>query len=404
MSNFRIKELDEQRADKIAELSQITEKSEAEKRSLNAVEKDAFDKVKAEIATIDFRKATLKEVDSIRGESESKAEKRDVRQSFNQKVETAEVKNNGATDFLRSAKKGDYSDFATGLTPHELRTVVKGSNVIGKQDFSSNIIQTAASYAGVLGNGADIVYTSNGNDFPMFVAADASVSGELIAENTDAAGADVSYSIKTLKAYKMGSKEIILSQEMIDDAGFDVEAFVASAAGERIGRITNTYLTTGTGSSQPQGIVTGAATGKTAASATTFTYVELLDLFHSVDPAYRNDPSFRFMFNDTVAAFLRKMVDGAGRYIWEAGRAGEPDLILGKQYVINNAMDSAFTTGKKLVVCGAFNRYKARIVNSIRVKRSDQRDMKADNVVFYATMRVDGLLSDTTAVKKLVLA
>jgi hypothetical protein len=60
-----------------------------------------------------------------------------------------------------------------------------------------------------------------------------------------------------------------------------------TAHAERIGRGTNQHFTTGTGSSQPQGIVTGATTGVTAAGVAAITADELIDLVHSVDPAYR---------------------------------------------------------------------------------------------------------------------
>ncbi len=56
------------------------------------------------------------------------------------------------------------------------------------------------------------------------------------------------------------------------------------------------------------------SSGITTAGATTITYDNIVDLVHSVDPAYR--AGARFMFNDTVLASIRKLkrlaaVDGA---------------------------------------------------------------------------------------------
>ena len=83
--------------------------------------------------------------------------------------------------------------------------------------------------------------------------------------------------------------------EFLQDVDWlDAEAFISRKFAERLGRIHNQHFTTGTGSSQPEGIVTGATSGVTAASATAFTADELIDLQHSVDPAYRNERS-RYM-------------------------------------------------------------------------------------------------------------
>lgn len=407
MSWNQIKELQERRAALAQSSKAILNVAQNENRSLNADENVKFDSIMKDVEVLDQRITDLKRQatleDSLAAGAEKRGEQREYEKSQTGKAEARKA--DAVGQYLRSAQIGDKFDCASPLGAEELRaTTVKGSNTIGPQDFFSTVVGTAIAYNGVLGNGADIQYTSNGNPLPIFCDTDASQTGELIAENTDAANLGISYSIKTLGAYKMGSKEIVVSDEMIEDAGFDVTSWVAARAGTRIGRISNSYMTTGTGSSQPGGIMYQAATGKTAASATTFTYSELLDLYHSVDVAYRNDPTFSFMFNDSVAVFLRKMVDAGNHYIWEPGRAGEPDLILGKKYIINSACDSAFTAGKQLVGCGALSAYKVRIVNGINLKRGNELYMKAGNVVFYATMRCDGVLSDTTAFKKLVLA
>src|SRR5689334_1973561 len=100
---------------------------------------------------------------------------------------------------------------------------------------------------------------------------------------------------------------------------------------ERFGRITNTHFTTGDGVSKPSGVMTEATLGVTAASATEFTADEVIDLEHSVDPAYRR--SARWMMNDDSLKILKKLKDTAGRNLWMASPAdGEPDTTLGHPY------------------------------------------------------------------------
>src|SRR5690606_3040040 len=127
---------------------------------------------------------------------------------------------------------------------------------------------------------------------------------------------------------------------------------------QRLGRRANTELTTGDGNGDPNGIVTASTLGKTAAAAAAVTYDEIIDLVHSVDPAYRASPKTRFMFNDSTLGVLRKLKDGEGRYIWTAGdvQNGVPGTILGYRYSINQAM-AGVATGEKSMIFGDFGKY-----------------------------------------------
>src|SRR3546814_12030404 len=67
---------------------------------------------------------------------------------------------------------------------------------------------------------------------------------------------------------------------------------------ERIARKVNLDLTTGDGTGDPNGIVTASTLGKTTEAVAAFTFDELMDLVHSIDPASRAASTCRFMFND----------------------------------------------------------------------------------------------------------
>jgi HK97 family phage major capsid protein len=208
-----------------------------------------------------------------------------------------------------------------------------------------------------------------------------------------------------LDAYKISSDIIRVSYELLQDSGFDMDAIIGEAFGERLGRKSNGFLTTGTGSSQPNGIVTAAALGKTAASATAITWDEIFDLFHSVDPAYRGSPKARFMFNDATLLVLRKLKDGDGNYLWQESnaRTGEPATISGKPYSINQAMDS-IATGNRTVVFGDFSKYIVRKAAGMQMLRLVERYGEFWQVGFIAMNRIDGELLDTAAVKHLIQA
>jgi HK97 family phage major capsid protein len=139
-----------------------------------------------------------------------------------------------------------------------------------------------------------------------------------------------------------------------------------------------------------------------AAAAANISFDDLIELQHSIDPAYRSDPTCRWMFHDSTLKRLRKLKDLEGRYIWQPAdaRAGAPAVILDHPYVINQDMPQVGVSAKS-VLFGAFNRYIVRRVQEVAIKRADQRYVEFDQVGFLAFARFDGELLDNAAVKHL---
>jgi hypothetical protein len=99
-------------------------------------------------------------------------------------------------------------------------------------------------------------------DIPWPTVDDTANKGELLAENTEAGSQDVTFGQVTLKAFKFSSKLVKVSRELLQDSYFPVGAILRDLFVDRIGRITNDYFTTGTGTGQPQGVVTAATCGR----------------------------------------------------------------------------------------------------------------------------------------------
>ncbi len=250
-----------------------------------------------------------------------------------------------------------------------------------------------------------ILRTATGNDLPIPTADDTGNTGELLAEAASiGSSVDPTISAVTLQAYKYSSKLILVSYELLADEAVNLASEIGAMAGERLGRIQATHYTTGTGSSQPNGIVTASGLGVTAASATAVTADELIDLFHALDPSYRALPSAGWMFNDTSAKNVRKLKDGDNQYLWQPGlQAGQPDVLLGKPVTINQDMP-AMTTGLKSFVFGAMEKYVIRDAGPVRFKRLDERYADTDQVAFIAFSRHDGDATQSGAFKHLIQA
>lgn len=270
--------------------------------------------------------------------------------------------------------------------------------------FMPELIKSLAMWGPML-DGAIVrrLITASGASIPWPTMDDTSNTGSLIAENTQVSSAEVTFGVKTIGAYKYTSGVVLVASELLQDSTLNVEAIVNDAMGERVGRIANTHLTTGDASAKPNGIMTAAAAGATAASATAIVFDDLINLEHSVDPAYRGDPSCRWMFHDTTLKAIRKLKDGEGNYIWQPAdvKTGAPTTLLGYPYSINQAVDS-IATGVRSVAFGAFNRYVARIVNQFAIRRLVERYADYDQVGFIGFARIDGNLIDAAAVKRLL--
>jgi HK97 family phage major capsid protein len=269
------------------------------------------------------------------------------------------------------------------------------------QAFMDRLEVALKFYGGML-SVAETVDTDTGADCPWPTVNDTSQTGAILAENATITGQDITFSSVTLKAYMYTSKLIAVSLQLMQDAAFGVDNLVADIAGQRLGRILNTHFTTGlgSGSSQPNGIVTAAASGKTGTTGqtTSVIYDDLIDLIYSVDRAYRQGA--QFMMNDASVKVVRKLKDGQSRPIWMDGNlntygatTGEPAMLLGYPVVVNNDV-ATMSANAKSILFGALNKYKVRRVKGVSLVRLNERYMDALQIGFFAFARFDGNLID----------
>lgn len=290
----------------------------------------------------------------------------------------------------------------------EMRAQAVGTDSKGgylvPEGFMAELVKSLKAWGPMLDPGVTRVLTTTaGNSIPWPTMDDTSNEGSLIGENTQVTETEVAFGTKTLEAYKYTSGVVLVSAELLQDSAIDVEGTVRSAMAERIGRIGNRHLTVGDGSAKPNGIVTAATAVTGVAAAAALTFDDMIELFHAVDPAYRDDPSVRFMFNDGTLKALRKIKDTVtGNYIWQPAdvRTGAPATILDKPYSINQAM-AAIGASNKSVAFGAFNRYVVRMVREFAIRRLVERYADYDQTGFIGFTRLDGELLDAGAVRVL---
>lgn len=323
-----------------------------------------------------------------------------------------------------SAKTADYeSAFRTwftrgmeALSPEERSLLsekrgtadqVTTSNGLGgftiPTGFLPELERAMKDYSGIM-QVARLLRTASGNVLYIPTEDDTSTQANKIGEGSAITVQDLTFAQRQLDAYKY-STQMRISWELMQDSAFNLEAEVRNVFGARFGRAMNETCTIGDGTGDPNGVVTASTLGKQTASATAITFNDMIDLLHSVDPAYRMSPSAGFMLHDAILAVLKKITLGTGDIspLWlPSVREGEPDTILGKPYWINQAMDSTVAATKKPVLFGDFSKYVIRLVQDVTVIRLNERYADNGLVGFVGWARWDGECVNTAAIKHLL--
>ena len=273
--------------------------------------------------------------------------------------------------------------------------------------LQARVIESLNTYGGIAAV-CQLLNTDNGAPIAWAVSNGGEEEGELIGENKQANEKDVEFGMGTLGSYTISSKIIRVSEQLLQDSGIDMEAFLAGRISKRCGRTRNRLIVQGTGAAetpeapaQPKGLEASVGQGAMTASANKFTWQEVNSLIHSVDPAYRAAPKFRLAFNDKTAQALEEMVDGNNRPLWLPGiDSDRPATILKQQYVIDQAI-ADIAAGKKFMFAGDFNELILRAVRSLTLKRLVERYAEYGQVGFLAFLRFGIVLQDTAAIKAL---
>ncbi len=240
-----------------------------------------------------------------------------------------------------------------------------------------------------------VLRTRTGANLPIPTNNDTGNEGVLLTETTRAAEGTPVIGQTVLGAFKFSSGRVLASRELFQDSNEDLGSFLFSILGERLARALNRYATTGSGSSQPNGIVTASTASGTQLAAQTPTYLELVAIEASVDPAYR--AGARWMFHDSMLQEIKKIVESTtGRPIWLPTMAGgAPDSILGYNYSVNQHMAPAAASGAgKSILFGQLSKYLYREVRDIEVMRLDELYAEYYQVAFVGFARMDGDLLD----------
>lgn len=246
---------------------------------------------------------------------------------------------------------------------------------------------------------AHVIRTSSGDRKIPVVASKGSASW--VDEEGAYQESDDAFSQVSIGAYKLGTM-IKVSEELLADSVFDLEAYISKEFARRIGAREEESFFSGDGKGKPLGILAaagGAEVGVTAASATAITADEVIDLFYSLKAPYRKNAVW--LLNDATVKQIRKLKDSTGQYLWQPSLvAGTPDTILGRPVKTSAFMPTA-AAGAKTIAFGDFKYYWIADRQGRTFKKLSELYAANGQVGFMGTQRVDGKLILPEAIKVL---
>ena len=206
------------------------------------------------------------------------------------------------------------------------------------------------------------------------------------------------------------------SQRLLDDSAFDVEGWLAGKIATRFIRAEAAAFINGDGVDKPKGILLPAKvanaswtwgnlgyipTGAASDFATTNASDCIVNLVYALGADYRANGAF--IMNSKTAGAVRKMKDADGRFMWgDSLQAGEPARLMGYPVLICEDMPDVGANTYPI----AFGDFAAGYTIAERPDLRILRDpfSAKPHVLFYASKRVGGEVTDFAAIKLLKVA
>lgn len=373
MSDF-IKGQAEVRNNLVAQMREVIDIAETEKRGLTAEDLQKIDRLEADIEARDAAIATAEKV------AQRSVEAAQAAGSF--APEVAAVSSDA--DILRSIANGE-------MRAHEFKrearaALVPSANTVGESFY--NQVFTIAQLIGPMLTTSEVFNTASGESLVIPTVTATSSAGSV------AAGSAITESNPTFSSITLGAEKygalVTVANELVADAGFDISSYIAQELGTSLGLQANSVLTTKLATAAGS-VVTGG-TGVSGAA----TYENLIDLVYGIADGARVLPGLGFMMSKTGIAAARKLKDGAGNYIWsDTAVAGQPASLLGYAVYENPAV-AAVATGAKSVLFGHLPSFKVRVAGGVQVAQSQDYAFNTDVTTYRGLIRLDGGLTHAT--------
>lgn len=326
--------------------------------------------------------------------------------------------NEAAQDDKRGRASGEYrkafsqylrSESVADL-PQELRSKLSeqralntGANADGGYVVDTETLKTVYEEKitwGALYALVNKVRTERGNQITWPTSEEGLTRGVIIGENQNHGKSETGFGQEVMGAHKISSRIILVSDELLQDAFFDVASYITRIAVKRVDLGIDYYMLHGDGqANNPKGLLLQLKDSKkVSATGTTPAQImdNVIDVIHAVDPAYRAMPNFRVAVNDKTLATIRKWKDNNGNPIYiRDPRADWPDTLFGEKLVIDNEIPDIGSNG--WVFAGDWSAVTVRLAGDMAVRRLNELYAETGQVGFLAWARFGVVLEDKAA-------
>ena len=283
----------------------------------------------------------------------------------------------------------------TGMPQKALRRGSAGSgNFIVPDTFEQKLVKGLTDKS-VLRKLCTVLKTNTTMRIPTIIA-----DGEAtwIPENEPVQFSEAVYGEIVLDAYKLAHK-VIVSDEMLEDAQFDVEDYIRQLFVESVSAAEELALFIGDGNGKPTGLLHQASTGWVSEKAGDITYDDILNLIHSVKSPYRKN-AVLVMSEDAITKLL-SIIHYHGDSPWDVSlKDGTTKTLFGYPVYTTNYLDRVLP-GTKPVLFGDFSYFWIGERGKRSVKRLIERYADTGQVAYITTERIDAKLVLPEAIKSL---
>lgn len=373
---------------------------------VSAEDQERYDRLDAEYIALTRR------ADDITKNAERSASVDRLREAIAPAVEPARAQRRDASEgeLIRQLMRNEIRSIVgvPDVNNAEYRALATSTDTIDQSFYDTVTVYERTLTPMMDGGIVTMLNTARGeNLYVPRITADPAHGGTVTAQAAAINELDTTFSSVTLGTFKYAITQLY-SNELLNDASIPLETLIAEAAARELAIDIGAHLTTGTDTTQPNGVVTAATNGGTAggtASGTSldtfFAPADLIDLYYSRAAPYRMRGSW--MGATTAVAKMRKARDSNGAFLWEPSLVvGQAPTLLGRPVYENPAM-AAVASATKSVLFGDFKRYFVRRL-PIRVDVSTDYKFSTDQVALRTIERVDGDLIDAVAIAYLVSA
>lgn len=375
-----IKSLQEKRNKLVADATAIMQGD-----NVTAEQRSQFDAMMADAEVVNGDIARIEAAEKAQAELRSaKLPARPNPGESNDPEERAEVRN--------ARQKASFRKYIqTGVVESRDLTYSSTAGVVVPQAFDADVFEAQKSWGDVY-NLVNVMKTSNGEPTKLVLDDDTANSLTIVTTGTDVSDVDPILTTKLLQVSPYTTSGVRVGIDLLNDSGFDLEAFIRDKFGKRYFRGVASLIYNGD-SGNVASLASAITDNITSASAGALKFADFATAIGTLDPAYQGNAVWAV--NNSTLGYISGLSDSNNRPLFLPGLGdasqGFVGTILGKPVRLVTQMPSV-AAGNQAVLFGDFKAaYTFRQVEpGLSVIRLNERYAPSYEVGFVGFCRIGG--------------